>query len=320
MELKDRFKAARRYAGLSQKQLAERSGLTQASLSYIETGSSKKTTCIPQVADICRVSAVWLSDGKGSIVDGIEPERLEESDPAKVATALRRQNLSILLAERFAGSQSAMATFLGKNPTSISRMLLPSGGKNMGESLAREFEIMFGLQRYALDKPFMRLHAEESPSMRQASAPLPPVILDAGLVAVPMLEEVAVGSKSPGTMVRASVAKKVAIPASPLQQANARPDDAACLIISGNGMDPLMPDGTLAAIDQSQKVVKDGQIYALDHSGQIRVKYLYRKPGGGLILRSFKREEHQDEPYSDAEIKEQNIKVLGRVFWYAVTL
>jgi phage repressor protein C with HTH and peptisase S24 domain len=47
------------------------------------------------------------------------------------------------------------------------------------------------------------------------------------------------------------------------------------------------------------------------------VKQLYRLPSG-IRLRSFNRDEHPDEDYTFAEIQEQQIAILGHVFWWAM--
>jgi phage repressor protein C with HTH and peptisase S24 domain len=56
-------------------------------------------------------------------------------------------------------------------------------------------------------------------------------------------------------------------------------------------------------------------MYALDHGGQLRVKTLYRLPGGGIRMRSYNRDEHPDEEYTPQDMLEKEIAVLGRVFW-----
>ncbi|MCB2459614.1 transcriptional regulator AlpR, partial [Listeria monocytogenes] len=67
----------------------------------------------------------------------------------------------------------------------------------------------------------------------------------------------------------------------------------------------------------SARTIKDGDMYAFDHDGQLRVKLLYRLPGGGLRIRSFNSDEHPDERYEPQEAAE-HINVIGRVFWYSV--
>ncbi len=71
-------------------------------------------------------------------------------------------------------------------------------------------------------------------------------------------------------------------------------------------------------MDQSKKDIKDGDIYAISHNEHLRVKMLYRLPSGGIRMRSFNREEYPDEEYPIDRIELEDIKILGRVFWYSV--
>ena len=79
----------------------------------------------------------------------------------------------------------------------------------------------------------------------------------------------------------------------------------------------VIPDGSTIGIDTSFKDVIDGEIYAIDHDGMLRVKFLYRVPGGGLKLSSANSEEHPPEVYSAEEVQ-HNIRIIGWVFWWSV--
>ena len=68
MELKDRIKAARAHANLTQGQLATRVGMDQTSISNLERGKSQGTSYIAQIASACGVSALWLAEGTGSML------------------------------------------------------------------------------------------------------------------------------------------------------------------------------------------------------------------------------------------------------------
>lgn len=68
MEYKDRLKAARKYANLTQGQLAEAIGITQTSVSDLERGKSKGTTFNARIAQACGVNALWLEDEIGAMV------------------------------------------------------------------------------------------------------------------------------------------------------------------------------------------------------------------------------------------------------------
>ncbi|MGP2520490.1 XRE family transcriptional regulator [Pantoea allii] len=111
--------------------------------------------------------------------------------------------------------------------------------------------------------------------------------------------------------------RKLKFSRSSLRKMGVRPEDAACMTVWGNSMDPVLPDGATVAIDTSANEIKDGEIYAIDHEGMARVKILYRLPGGGIRLRSFNTDEYPDEYYHGEE--SNKIRLVGFVFWYAVT-
>jgi phage repressor protein C with HTH and peptisase S24 domain len=83
---------------------------------------------------------------------------------------------------------------------------------------------------------------------------------------------------------------------------------------------PVLREGATVGIDvgkTSLGAIIDGDMYAISHNGQLRVKQVYRLPIG-IRLRSFNRDEHPDEDYSFAQIQEQHIAILGHVFWWAM--
>ncbi|EJT6830102.1 helix-turn-helix transcriptional regulator, partial [Escherichia coli] len=67
-----------------------------------------------------------------------------------------------------------------------------------------------------------------------------------------------------------------------LRKLGVNPEDAACMSVWGNSMEPVLPDGATVAINTGNTEIKDGKIYALDHEGMARVKIVYRLPGGGI--------------------------------------
>lgn len=94
--------------------------------------------------------------------------------------------------------------------------------------------------------------------------------------------------------------------------------NAACVKVSGNSMEPVLPDGTTIGIDTAKTDITDGKMFALDHDGMLRVKVLYKVPGGGIRLKSFNSNEYPDEVYNKDE--SQLIRIIGKVFWYSVLL
>jgi phage repressor protein C with HTH and peptisase S24 domain len=93
---------------------------------------------------------------------------------------------------------------------------------------------------------------------------------------------------------------------------------AVCVKVSGNSMEPVIPDGSTIGIDTAKTDIVDGKIYAISHGEMQRVKMLYRLPNGGVRLKSFNSDEHPEEVYTKEEAFE--IKVIGKVFWYSVLL
>jgi|GEM_PF-322269 len=69
-ELRERLKAARKDAKLTQKEIVTRVGITQPAYSELETGKSASSGYLPQIARILGVDAHWLATGKGAKTSG----------------------------------------------------------------------------------------------------------------------------------------------------------------------------------------------------------------------------------------------------------
>ncbi|WP_333615106.1 helix-turn-helix domain-containing protein [Psychrobacter sp.] len=77
MELKDRLKKARKYAGLTQKEIESRiKGLKQSSYSELERGESKSSTKLIELATLFQVDPVWLATGDGEMLTKPSPSDL----------------------------------------------------------------------------------------------------------------------------------------------------------------------------------------------------------------------------------------------------
>ncbi|MDH0638221.1 helix-turn-helix transcriptional regulator [Pseudomonas sp. GD03860] len=234
MELKDRLKQARKSAGLTQVELAERAGIKQASVSEIERGLTRTSGYLVKLAQICGVDPIWLAEGTGTA----------ESSASK-----------------------SNATMLG--PISV----------------------------WDDDTP-----------------------LEDDEVYVPFLKEVELSAGSGRTVIEKSSNRKLRFGKLTLRNQGVQFDQAVCVTVHGNSMEPVLPDGSTVGVDLAATAVKDGKMYAVDHGGELRVKTLYRIPGGGLRFRSFNQDEHPDEEYTSQQLAEGGITVLGKVFWYSVLL
>jgi phage repressor protein C with HTH and peptisase S24 domain len=139
--------------------------------------------------------------------------------------------------------------------------------------------------------------------------------LDDDEVYVPFLKEIELSAGSGRTAVQESSNRKLRFGRNSLRNKNVDPASAKCVTVAGNSMEPVLRNGATVAVDTSNTRIVDGDMYAIDHAGQLRVKQVYRLPGGGIRLRSFNRDEHPDEEYPPSQVEAQEIVILGRVFW-----
>ncbi|WP_407551947.1 LexA family transcriptional regulator [Vibrio parahaemolyticus] len=107
---------------------------------------------------------------------------------------------------------------------------------------------------------------------------------------------------------------------STLRRYNVAPENAVCVAVHGNSMEPVLPDGSTVGIDCGDTTLADGKIYAINHCGELFIKKLYKLPGGGLRLYSFNETEYPPREYKAHEVEEEKITILGRIFWYSVML
>lgn len=142
--------------------------------------------------------------------------------------------------------------------------------------------------------------------------------LDDDEVEVPLLKEVELAAGTGRVAVQAHSKAKLRFGKITLRRQNIEPANVVCVSVYGNSMEPVLPHGSTVGVDQGKTTVKDGDIYALEHNGHLRIKMLYRLPLGGLRLRSFNRDEHPDEEYTPIELEHQEFRIIGRVFWYSV--
>lgn len=100
---------------------------------------------------------------------------------------------------------------------------------------------------------------------------------------------------------------------STLKKHSIDPHDVVCVSADGDSMLPVFPDGATLGIDMSNKIIKDGQIYAINHGGLLRTKVLKKRPDNKVLIQSYNSEEYPDE-----EVDLSEINVIGRVFWWSV--
>jgi phage repressor protein C with HTH and peptisase S24 domain len=138
-------------------------------------------------------------------------------------------------------------------------------------------------------------------------------------VEIPFFKEVELSAGQGSAVMLETNGRKLRFGKRTLQRKNIDPAAAGCVPITGNSMEPVLPDGSTVGVDTASVSVHDGKMYAVDHDGLLRVKILYRQPGGGLRLKSYNESEHPDERY-EGEYVNEHIRIIGKVFWYSVLL
>lgn len=136
-------------------------------------------------------------------------------------------------------------------------------------------------------------------------------------VALPLFREVELAAGSGQTQVIENHGPKLRFAKSTLRRTGVLEENAACAFVRGNSMDPVLPDGTTVGVNTGEKDIRDGKIYAIDHDGMLRIKFLYRRPGGGVKIVSQNSAEHPPEEYSAQDFAD-HIRIIGRVFWWSV--
>ncbi len=141
--------------------------------------------------------------------------------------------------------------------------------------------------------------------------------LDEDEVELPLYKEVEMSAGAGRTAVREIEGRKLRFSYATLRASGVDPAAAICAQLTGNSMEPLIMDGSTIGVDTATTHITDGEIYALEHDGMLRVKFVYRLPGGGIRLRSFNREEYPDEEYPAEDIRSGQIRMIGWVFWWS---
>lgn len=139
-------------------------------------------------------------------------------------------------------------------------------------------------------------------------------------VEVPFLREVELSAGSGRFVIEEDRVETLRFRKKKLRENGVQFDKAKCVTVSGHSMTPVLRSGATVGVNvgkNSLTDIVDGEMYAINHNGQLRVKQVLRLPAG-LRLRSFNRDDHPDEDYTFAEIQEQQISILGHVFWWAM--
>ncbi|MGU9827756.1 S24 family peptidase [Pseudomonas sp. LF242] len=248
---------------------------------------------------------------------------------------IRRARVRQIIDRDFGGKDADFAAKVEKQPSYISRLFTdkPEHLRNIGERMARDFEQKCGLEPGHLDQPLSDADLASSSvsnaaqSRAQHGIPLKQISvwddktpLNDDEVCVPFLREVELAAGSGRFAIEENDGEFLRFAKKNLRENGVQFTNAKCVTVRGNSMTPVLRDGATVGINIGKTNlgdVVDGDLYAISHNGQLRVKQLYRLPSG-IRLRSFNREEHPDEDYSFQQMQDEQVGILGHVFWWGM--
>lgn len=223
---------------------------------------------------------------------------------------IRRANLKKWIDEKHNGTQASFVALTGINQGELSGLL---NKKSFGEKKARSLEKIAGMPEMWLDTPVMTKESNVSdigrPHLWSSNDPLP----EEDYVFLPFYKDIALSAGMGCFSTDDHNGYKLPFAKSTLRRHNVQYDQAVCVTVSGNSMEPVLPDGTTVSVNMADKRIVDGKIYAICQGDMLRVKRLYALPGGKVRISSYNGDEHPDEiePTGDVEI-------IGRVFNWSV--
>ena len=107
------------------------------------------------------------------------------------------------------------------------------------------------------------------------------------------------------------------LPVRALSAVGVDPAQAICVTMPASNMSPLLPRGSTLAIDKGMTDIVEGELYALLHNGRLRIHSISQRANGTLRLHSHDSDEHPTETYSQTQLKNQRLIILGWVFWWS---
>ena len=134
---------------------------------------------------------------------------------------------------------------------------------------------------------------------------------DVDIVLIPMVEaalSVGQGSFETGTESKGKYAFR-----SDFLHSKGNPSEMALMRVDGDAMEPRICHGDVVLIDQSQKALRPGQIYAVGVEGLVFLKIVSAMPGK-VILRSL----NDADPPLEVDIRSDlhaSVRIVGRCVW-----
>ena len=139
--------------------------------------------------------------------------------------------------------------------------------------------------------------------------------IDDDEVEVPFYKEVLVscGSGSLAEII-GNETRKLRLSKATLRQYGVESSNAYALTAFGDSMTPVIKNGATVYVDVGRTNIIDGKIYAINHGGLFKFKFLYRMPKGGVRIVSANKDEYPEEILTAEDIMDQDFCVVAYAF------
>jgi phage repressor protein C with HTH and peptisase S24 domain len=198
---------------------------------------------------------------------------------------IRRDNLNRLLGRE--ASQAALGRKLAMAPAYVHQLL--KGHRGIGEDVARKIEQHAGLPNGWMDQP-----ADAPPIHRTTYAVRDVDLLDRlgehpDLLAYVQIRRYRVRTDHRGggmpQWIEIDEETPLLFPARAFSAKGHQPSACKAIAMDGAAMAPTLQPDDVLLIDTERTDPEDERVYALVHAGELLVRRLFRRPGGGLELR-----------------------------------
>lgn len=216
---------------------------------------------------------------------------------------IRRKRLSDWMRDKSL-NQTDVATRTGKTRSYVS--LLLSAGKSFGEKTARHFE-------QSLHMPSLYLDSVDDRGLQPVTVWESPEDLPHGMYALVPRVAIKISAGSGSLVSEETDLPPLAFREDWLRKKHitSRKNLRTCEV-SGDSMEPYLEDGDTVLIDMGQTHLHDSHVYAIRYGDEIRIKRLFRRFDGGLIIRSDNTRYAEEQLDRDQAAQ---ITVLGALVW-----
>jgi len=97
------------------------------------------------------------------------------------------------------------------------------------------------------------------------------------------------------------------------QRMKINPARAIRVKVSGNSMEPFLFDGDTVLVNLAETTIINGKVFALRYGEELRIKRVYRKLDGGLILHSDNEHFLPRDEEVPPSVVDSSISIVGRV-------